>query len=224
MNSTAADGAGAPGTTVPDLERREQLRRWAGVVAAAGTMSLLVPQRSRAQAGGARSLVAVYSRTGHTRQAARVIAQVTGADLFEIIPAIPYPAGYQETVDLNARQRAAGHFPGVARLAPDLARYDTVFLGYPIWAVDLPRLLYRFLDQQDFAGKTLAPFCTSAMSGLATTEETLARLCPRAWLLPGLSLPGGPRGHNSVVTRIGADAQQRSEQWARRSLTEGTRR
>lgn len=205
--------------------RREQLHRCAGLVAAVGAMSVLTPGRSRAQAGGgaSRRLVAVYSRIGHTRQAARAIAEAVGADLFEIVPATPYPAGYQQTVDLNVQQRASGHYPGVARLVPNLARYDTVFLGYPIWAVDLPRLLYPFLEQQDFAGKTLAPFCTSAMSGLAHTEQTLARLCPRAGVVAGLSLPGGGRGHNTLINHIDAGARQRCEQWARRTLTEGAR-
>lgn len=210
--------------TVTNPHRRAQLQRWAGL-AAAGAMSLLVPRRSNAQTrSSSRRLVAVYSRTGHTRQAARVIAETTGADVFEIVPAIPYPAAYQDTVDLNVRQRDAGIYPGVVGLVPDLARYDTVFLGYPIWAVDLPRLLVPFLQQQDFAGKAIAPFCTSAMSGLAGTTQALARLCPRSLILPGLSLPGGGRGHNTLVTRIDADARQQSEQWARQSLKEGARR
>jgi flavodoxin len=206
-------------TDHPLRNRRTLLRQWAGLLTAAGTGSLL-PGRVRAQS---RSLVAYYSRTGHTRQAARVIAQAVGADLFEIVPAVPYPTSYQDTVDLNSRQRAAGEFPGVAQLIPDLAQFDTVFLGYPIWAVDLPRLLYPFLRQQDFGRKVLAPFCTYAMSGLARTEQTLRQLCPQARVLPGLALQGGARGHNTLVTRIGADARRRSEQWGRQTLANGAR-
>jgi flavodoxin len=205
----------------PSNSRRRQLQQWAGLIAA-GATTLFAAGRAHAQSGGAgesRRLVAYYSRTGHTRQAALVIAEAVGADLFEIVPATPYPAGYQETVDLNSRQRASGEFAGVARLIPGLARYDTVFLGYPVWAVDLPRLLYPFLRQQDLGGKTLAPFCTSAMSGLAGTEQTLRQLCPRSRVLPGLALPGGGRGHNTLVNRIGADARRRSEQWGRSSLS-----
>ncbi len=210
----------------PDLDRRRHLQRWAQRVVAAAAGSMLVPARVAAQPAGGRStrLVAYYSRTGHTRQAARVIAAASGADVFEIVPATPYPAGYQETVDLNAQQRAAGQYPGVAGLIPELARYELVFIGYPIWATDLPRLLYPFLEQQDFAGKTIAPFCTSAFSGLSGTERTLERLCRRARVLPGLALPGGGRGHNTLVTRIDADARQRAEQWSRRTWTEGARR
>lgn len=210
----------------PDLDRRRQLLRWARMLAAAGTGSILAPARVAAQAGSGRStrLVAYYSRTGHTRQAALAVAEAIGADLFEIVPATPYPAGYQETVDLNAQQRAGGIYPGVATLVPELARYEFVFLGYPIWAVDLPRLLYPFLEQQDFAGKTFAPFCTSAFSGLSGTQQTLARLCSRSRIVPGLSLPGGARGHNTLVTTIDADTRQRAGQWSRSAATEGARR
>jgi flavodoxin len=210
-----------------NIDRRRLFQRWARLVVAAGSASMLVPGPSRAQSGAvgaSRRLVAYCSRTGHTRQAALAIAAAVGADLFEIVPATPFPAAYQETVDLNVRQRAAGEFPGAARMIPGLDRYDTVFLGYPVWAVDLPRLLVPFLRGQDFVGKTLAPFCTSAMSGLAGTEQTLRELCPQARVLPGLALPGGGRGHNTLVTRIENDARRRAEQWGRSSLEPGARR
>lgn len=121
-----------------------------------------------------------------------VIAQTVGADLFEIVPATQFPKSY----------------------------HDTVFSGYPIWAVDLPRLLVPFLRQQNFSGKTIAPFCTSAMSGLAGTEQRLRQLCLRALLLPGLSLPGGERGHNTLVTSLDADSRCRSEEWGQQRLTQ----
>lgn len=215
--------------TRPDLadrHRRRQLQRWTALVVAAAVPPLLAPGRARAQhdGSGSHALVAYYSRTGHTRQVALAIAEAVGAELFEIVPATPYPAAYQDTVDLNSRQRAAGEFPPAPRPIPDLARYDTVFLGYPVWAVDLPRLLYPFLRQQDFGGKTLAPFCTYAMSGLAGTEQTLKELCPRSRVLPGLAVQGGGRGHNTLVTRIEPNAAGRAQEWGRRSLVDAARR
>lgn len=215
--------------TRPDLadrHRRRQLQRWTALVVAAAVPPLLAPGRARAQhdGSGSHALVAYYSRTGHTRQVALAIVEAVGAEPFEIVPATPYPAAYQDTVDLNARQRAAGEFPPAPRPIPDLARYDTVFLGYPVWAVDLPRLLYPFLRQQDFGGKTLAPFCTYAMSGLAGTEQTLKELCPRSRVLPGLAVQGGGRGHNTLVTRIEPNAAGRAQEWGRRSLVDAARR
>ena len=208
--------------TTPDHTRRLHLRQWAGLIAAASVSPSLLPNPAWAQAGrsgGSRRLVAYFSRTGHTRQAALVIAQAVGADLFEIEPSTPFPKAYQDTVELNSRQIASGEYPAVARLIDGLERYDTVFLGYPVWAVDLPRLLVPFLRQQDFRGKTIAPFCTSAMSGLAGTEQTIGRLCPGARLLPGLSLPGGGRGHNTLVTRIDAASTLRSRAWCLQGIS-----
>lgn len=206
-------------TTAINRQRRQQLQRWAALVAAAAVPPLLAPGQARAQRGDSaqRLLVAYFSRTGHTRQVALAVAEAVGAELFEIVPATPYPAAYQDTVDLNSRQRAAGAFPPAPRPIPDLARYDTVFFGYPVWAVDLPRLLYPFLRQQDFGGKTLAPFCTYAMSGLAGTEQTLQDLCPRSRVVPGLAVQGGGRGHNTLVTRIAPDARARAQAWGRQS-------
>jgi flavodoxin len=205
-----------------DLSRRQHLRQWARLaLAAAGAATVLAPLEALAGTGrtSTRTLVAYYSRTGHTRQAALVIARAVGADIFEIEPAAPYPRSYQETVDLNHRQQRANQFPPAGRLIPNLASYGAVFLGYPIWAVDLPRFLYTFFRRQNFAGKTLAPFSTSAMSGLAGTEATLRRICLGARLVPGLALPGGGRGHNTLVTSINAESKRRSESWSRASLT-----
>lgn len=202
--------------TTPDHTRRLHLRQWFGLIAAANVSPSLLPNPAWAQvgrSGGSRRLVAYFSRTGHTRQAALVIAQTVGADLFEIEPATPFPKAYQDTVELNSHQIASGEYPAVARLTDGLERYDTVYLGYPVWAVDLPRLLVPFLRQQDFRGKSIAPFCTSAMSGLASTELTLRQLCQGARLLPGLSLPGGGRGHNTLVTRIDPASALRSSEW-----------
>jgi hypothetical protein len=124
-----------------------------------------------------------------------------------VSPLQPFPHRLEQHCG-NSRQREEGQYPGAARLIPELDRYGTVFLGYPIWAVDLPRLLVPFLLQQDFGGTTLARFCTSAMSGLAGTEQALPEVCPQALVLRGLSLPGGGRGHNTLVTSIGAEAKQ----------------
>lgn len=213
-------------TRLSDRLRRLQLQRWAALVAAAAVPPLLAPGRTHAQRGGtgSRPLVACYSRTGHTRQVALAIVEAVGADLFEIVPATPYPAAYQDTVDLNSRQRAAGEFPPAPRPIPDLARYDTVFLGYPVWAMDLPRLLFPFLQQQDFGGKTLVPFCTYAVSGLAGTEQTLNELCPRSRVMPGLAVQGGGRGHNTLVTTIAPEARGRAQAWGRQSLVDAARR
>jgi len=72
--------------------------------------------------------------------------------------------------------------------------------------------------------KTLAPFCTCAMSGLAGTEQTLRELCPRSRVLQGLAVQGGGRGHNTLVTRIEPKAAARAQAWGSQSLADAARR
>lgn len=73
------------------------------------------------------------------------------------------------------------------------------FLGYPIWAMDLPRFMYPFLQQQNFSNKIIAPFCTSTMSGISSTENALQQLCSNTRILNGLTIQGGERGQNLFI-------------------------
>ncbi len=67
---------------------------------------------------------------------------------------------------------------------------DTVYVGYPIWVNDMPMIVYTFLESYDWTGKTIAPFCTYRVSGLADTEAAIREICTGAKLLPGLAVPG----------------------------------
>lgn len=146
-------------------------------------------------------LVAYFSRTGenygvgtitkgNTHIIAEIIAGQTGADLYEIRPAVPYPDGYDQTVAIARRERNENARPAIAAPLPDLTQYDTVFIGYPNWWSDMPMILYTFLENADLAGKTIIPFCTHAGSGLSSTPQTIARLCPSSAVLEGLAIPG----------------------------------
>ncbi len=138
---------------------------------------------------GNKTLVACFSYTGHTKAVAGEIAEAVGGDLFEIIPAEPYPEdtnnyydpstrAYQEQQDPAARPALApGH--GVENWED----YDVVFLGYPIWYGAPPKIVYTFLEQYDFAGKTVVAFSTSASSG--HSDSALRPLAPEATWLPG---------------------------------------
>ncbi|MGR6981648.1 flavodoxin [Testudinibacter sp. P27/CKL/0425] len=160
-------------------------------------------------------LVAYFSRTGFTRQVANLIHQHVGGDLLEIIPTTAYPADYYAVVELNRHQQEQGIYPEMRQTITNLAEYHTIFLGYPIWAMDLPRFLYPFLQQHDFGGKTLAPFCTHAMSGLSGTTQRLQQLCPTANVIDGLAIQGAGRGQNQVITQLPneAEAQIACQQW-----------
>ena len=115
-------------------------------------------------------LIAYFSKTGNTKEAAQEIQTLTDGTLVEIIPVESYPDSYQETVDIAENELETKARPAIQDLDVDLSEYDTIFLGYPIWWHDAPMVIYTFLENNDLNGKTVIPFCTS---GGSTIEEGL---------------------------------------------------
>jgi flavodoxin len=143
---------------------------------------------AQAESGNATILVASFTRTGNTRVIARQIRRALGADLFEIEPAEPYPEDYEETVAQATRERESGFEPPLAALAPNMARYETVFLGFPIWGMSAPSVIRSFLSNHDLQGKTLIPFITHGGYGLGQSLSVVAEHAPQARLLEGFSM------------------------------------
>ncbi|MBQ6131047.1 MAG: NAD(P)H-dependent oxidoreductase [Selenomonadaceae bacterium] len=146
-------------------------------------------------------LVVYFSRTGeeynvgniskgNTAIVADYIAQKTGADTFEIKAAKPYPDEYEACTELAKKELESNTRPAIEKNIDDLAQYDTIFLGYPIWWGAVPRVLLTFLEANNFSGKTIIPFCTHGGSGLAGTEREIADACPNAKVLDGLAIVG----------------------------------
>ena len=127
---------------------------------------------------------------GNTGIAAEYIAEVTGADVYEIIPVVPYPSDYMETVALAEEEKSAGARPEIANAPENWDSYDTIILGYPIWHGDLPMIVYNFLESYDFTGKTVYPFNTHGGSGLAGTPDKIRNTIPAADIKDGLALTG----------------------------------
>ena len=121
-------------------------------------------------------LVVYFSATGITRGVSERIAALTGGDLAEIVPAQPYTA---EDLNYNDRSTRATVEQNTADARPEIANdislegYTTVYLGYPIWWGQAPRILSTFAESHDFTGITVIPFCTSGGSGASRTGETL---------------------------------------------------
>lgn len=126
---------------------------------------------------------------GNTSIIAHMIAEETGADLFEIEPVTPYPETYDELLEVSEEERDQNARPEIADTVQNMETYDTVFIGYPIWWGDMPMIVYHFLESYDFSGKTVIPFCTNAGSGLADTEQTIQDLTG-ADLLDGFAIAG----------------------------------
>ena len=131
-----------------------------------------------------KKLVAYFSATGTTKEAAERLAKATGADLFEIRPTIPYTSADLNWMDKKSRSSVEmsdpSSRPEIAEKIPNPADYDTVFLGFPIWWYVAPRIINTFVESYDFTGKTLVPFATSGGSGMGRTVDELQKLCPNA--------------------------------------------
>ena len=128
-------------------------------------------------------LVVVFSRTGHTRPLAGYIADELGGDLYEIQAEVPYTDDdikYYTDCRADREQKDPDVRPGIAGELPDASGYDTVFLGYPIWHGQAPRIISTFLDGVDLSGKKVIPFCTSGSSPLGSSAEDLHSLAPGA--------------------------------------------
>jgi flavodoxin len=130
--------------------------------------------------GDAQVLVAYFSRSGNTRVIAGQLARAQRADLFEIVPAEAYPEDYRQTVDLAKRQTDAGEEPALRSLVTPIARYQTLFLGFPIWGMTAPPPIRSFLAQHNLAGKTLVPFITHGGYGTGQSLQVLRRMAPAA--------------------------------------------
>ena len=141
-----------------------------------------------------RALVAYFSATGTTARAARTLAEAVGADLFEIVPEQPYTSADLNWNDKNSRssREMADEKcrPAVAGDAPDMSRYDTVFVGFPIWWYVEPRIIDTFLEAHDLSGKTVVPFATSGGSGLGKAPQRMATLTTGATVTEGRLLNG----------------------------------
>lgn len=126
-------------------------------------------------------LVAYFSASGVTEKLAKALADVTGADLFEIKPEIPYTDADLDWTNKNSRTSVemnnSNSRPAIAKKVSNMDTYDTVFVGFPIWWYVAPTIINTFLESYDFSGKTIIPFATSGGSDLGKTEEILKKCC-----------------------------------------------
>ena len=129
-------------------------------------------------------LVAYFSASGVTKRAAEELARAVGGALYEIAPAQPYTAADLDWTDKKSRSTLEMNDPAcrpaIAAPVEDMERYDTVFVGFPIWWYVEPRIVDTFLESRDFSGRTLIPFATSGGSGISGAEKSLREHCPGA--------------------------------------------
>ena len=135
-------------------------------------------------------LIAYFSWSGNTEQVAQIIQQETGGDLFEITPATPYTDDYNELLDIAQQEQSDNARPELAGQVENWEQYDTIFIGYPIWWGDAPKIISTFLETYDFDGKTIVPFCTSGSSSIGGSVSDLEALTSGAAWLEGQRFSG----------------------------------
>ena len=132
----------------------------------------------------AKKLVAYFSASGVTAKMAKALAEVTGADLFEIQPVVPYTNADLDWMNKKSRSSVEmsdpASRPEIENKVPDMDQYDTVFVGFPIWWYVAPTIINTFLESYDFSGKTVAAFATSGGSGMGKTDSVLKKSAPSA--------------------------------------------
>lgn len=146
------------------------------------------------QSAHSKSLVVYFSCTGNTKAATQQIADKLGAGVYEIMPAQPYT---EDDIDYNndncranREMNDASARPAIGGQSVDLANYDTILLGYPIWWGTMPRIINTFVEAHDLSGKVVLPFCTSGGSSISQSVSDLRQAAPKADVRDGLRISG----------------------------------
>ncbi|WP_273566037.1 flavodoxin family protein [Maribacter halichondriae] len=137
-----------------------------------------------------KTLIIYLSRTNNTKVIAEIIQTEVGGDLVALELETPYPEDYDAIVKQVAEENETGFLPPL-KTSIDISRYDTIFLGFPTWGMQLPPPLKSFLSAHDLSGKTIIPFNTHAGYGVGSGFKTTEELCKGCSILKGFSIRGG---------------------------------
>ena len=148
---------------------------------------------SQSDAGG-RILVAYFSCTGNTEKVAGYVAEALDVSAYEIVPETPYTSADLNYSDSSTRatreQNNPNARPGISGKVENMDQYDIIFLGYPIWWGQAPKIMYTFVESYDLSGKTIVPFCTSGSSDIGSSAVNLSKSAPDAEWLSGNRFSG----------------------------------
>jgi flavodoxin len=147
------------------------------------------------------TLVAYFTASGVTGNVARTLATAAGADIYEIRPVTPYTSADLDWQDKNSRSTVEmndkAYRPAIADADANIAAYDVIFLGFPIWWYVAPTIINTFLESYDFSGKTIVLFATSGSSGFENTVASLTgSVSPSAKIVEGRILNGAQTGES----------------------------
>lgn len=152
-------------------------------------------------------MIVYFSATGNTKAVAEIFAAALDADLYEIVPVQPYTDEELNYNDSSTRatveQNDENARPAISGSVENIGDYDVIYVGFPIWWGDMPRILYTFFDSYDLSGKTIAPFATSGGSGISKAVQSIEALEPEAAVTEGL-LTSGSRAESDLTEWLGS--------------------
>lgn len=133
-------------------------------------------------------LIAYFSWSGNTENAAGIIREKTGADTIELNPVEPYSSNYNEVLDEAQQDMNNDARPALANHVENMEQYDTILLGYPNWWATIPMPVASFLEEYDFSGKTIIPFCSHGGGEFGQSITDISKLAPNSKIGEGLSI------------------------------------
>jgi flavodoxin len=172
----------------------------------------IMQANAQTQGSTEKILIAYFSCTGRTETIAGYICDKTGGTLYKIIPATAYtPADLNysnSSCRANQEQNNPSARPQISGSVENMAQYDVIFLGYPIWWGVAPRIISTFLEAYDLSGKTIVPFCTSGSSGISSSVSSIRSLVSGATVLDGRRFNAGARNDvDAWIQTIGVTEQ-----------------
>ena len=141
-----------------------------------------------------------YIKKGNTHLVAELIAAATEADMFHIETVNPYPANYNECIEVAKREKQSKARPEI-KGDVRVEDYDVIFLGYPNWWGEMPMAVYTFIEKHNWQNKIVIPFCTHEGSGLSGTERRIQSACEGATVMKGIAIRGYTAQNEQETTR-----------------------
>ena len=142
-----------------------------------------------------------YVEKGSTQIVAEIISEETNSEIFRIEPVIPYPDDYKEMLEVSRNETNENARPEIKYTIDDFERFDTIFIGYPIWNGTCPMIIRTFIESYDFKDKTIIPFSTHAGSGLGSSVSVLKNELSNTRILDGFSISGTTVQNNQEEAR-----------------------
>lgn len=209
--STDASITESSSNTSSSTSESGQLEQSANTSQSSSIPQSSLPPQTQSEPESPKVLVAYFPATNTTKGVASRIADALNADLYEITPAIPYTSADLNYNDSSSRSSIEmndpNSRPAISGSINNMEKYDIVFIGYPIWWGEAPRILNTFVESYSFSGKTVVPFCTSASSGVGSSARNLEHLSSGGQWLSGTRLNGNASSSDIVrwINDLGLD-------------------